>query len=240
MLELAALGTALTWPGLRPRHIEVEGATHLTSAAVRQAAQVPVANSLLLLHEGEIEARLQRLPWVEEARVQPRLPDRVRIRVKEYVPVAVLRVRESSLLMSAGGRVLGPAGDAGARLTIAAPAAEDRAGRTAVDPRLLRLLLDIGAQWEGAYGVGLKEFQLNKNLELSAVTMRGWPVQFGQMATDDQRASLAAKLQALAALRSRYNFGADFIDYINVMNAGSPTVKTSSSAPTAAPAAPRR
>jgi hypothetical protein len=240
LLELAALGAALTWPRLRAAHIEVEGARHMTSEAIRQAAQVPTGHSLLLLQEREIEARLERLPWVETARVQARLPDRVRIRVREYVPVAVLRVRESNLLISASGRVLGPAGAAGTGLTIAAPAAEDRAGRTAVDPRLLRLLLDLGGQWEGAYGVGLKEFQLNKNLELSAMTVRGWPVQFGQMVTDDQRASLNSKVQALSALRARYNFGTDAIEYINVMNPGTPTVKTPSASPSATPAAPRR
>ncbi len=224
-LEVTALAVSLTAPPLQAQRVVVEGATRITPDAVRRAAQLPSTRSMLLLRPGDIQARLERIPWIESARVEFRLLNQVRIQIKEWTPVAILRVRESSVFLGASGRVLGPAGDATSPVTIVAPAAEDRAGRTAVDARLLRLLTAIAPQWEGAYGIGLKEFRLDGDLELSIVTAPGWRVILGQMATDEQRASLGAKLQALKALQARYNFGRDPIEYINVMNEAAPTVK---------------
>jgi hypothetical protein len=162
----------------------------------------------------------------------------VRIDVVEWSPIAVLRVRESALYLGENGRILGPAGEGATPLTIVAPFAEDRAGRDALDPRLLAALRKIAAEWEPTYGIGLREFRLDRNLELTAVTTRGWRVLFGQMATSAQRNSLEGKLRTLKAVQAKQNLQTDPIDYINVMNEQLPSVKTLAPSPPPAPASP--
>ncbi len=231
----------LTSPELRPHRVAVQGAQRLRPEEIREAARISPAQGLLLLRAADIQARLERLPWVRSAQVDLRLPDEVRIRVHEWSPVAILRVGESALFLNEHGRILGPAGAASSPLTIVAQSAEDRAGRTAVDPRLLGLLREIAPRWQPTYGVGLREFQLDRNLELTAVTAPGWRVVFGQMATEQQRTSLESKLRSLKALRARVDFQTDSLEYINVMNDLEPMVKTrapSAPPPTARPSGP--
>jgi cell division septal protein FtsQ len=237
-LEVGLVGVALTGPALRPVDAEVQGTQHLTPAEIRLAARIPSAQSVLLLPAGDVVNRVERLPWVRSARVELGLPNRVRIDVVEWSPVAVLRVRESALYLGENGRILGPAGEDTMAPTIVAPFAEDRAGRVALDPRLLAALRKIAAEWEPTYGIGLKEFRLDRNLELTAVTTRGWRVLFGQMATSTQRNSLEGKLRALKAVQAKRNFQTDPIDYINVMNEQLPTDKTLAPPPPPAPASP--
>jgi cell division protein FtsQ len=225
-LEVGLVGVALTAPALRPGDAEVRGTQHLTPAEIRLAARISREQSLLLLPGEDIVNRVERLPWVRSARVELGLPNRVRIDVVEWSPVAVLRVRESALYLGENARILGPAGEGTIPLTIVAPFAEDRAGRAALDPRLLTALRKIAAEWEPTYGIGLKEFRLDRNLELTAVTTRGWRVLFGQMATSAQRSTLEGKLRALKSVSTKRNFQTDPIDYINVMNEQLPTDRT--------------
>jgi len=232
-VEIGALVALLVSPQLRPHQVAITGAQRLRPAEIREAARISPAQSLLLLRGADIQARLEHLPWVRSAQVDLRLPDEVRIRIREWSPVAILRIGESALFLNEHGRVLGPAGAASSPVMIVAQSGEDRAGRTAIDPRLLGLLREIAPRWGATYGVGLREFQLGRNLELTAVTTPGWRVIFGQMATEQQRASLESKLRSLKALRARVDFQTDPLEYINLMNDRQPVVKTH--APVASP-----
>lgn len=65
---------------------EVAGTRQLSRLDILRAAGVGSHSNLLALPVGRIQARVQALPWVRHARVDRRLPDTVRIEVREYEP----------------------------------------------------------------------------------------------------------------------------------------------------------
>lgn len=68
------------------RKAEVTGTSHLSRLEVLSAARVGDSSNLLALPVGKLERRVSALPWVAEASVSRRLPDTVRIKVREKKP----------------------------------------------------------------------------------------------------------------------------------------------------------
>ena len=216
----------LAQPGLRPRAVNVIGASHESQDAVTQALSLPSQRSIFLVDTTALAARVRSLPWVRRADVSLALPDRVTVRITEWVPAAVLTVGERSFYLDQRGRILGPADEAGPLPVIGRPLdGAVRPGDQVLDPALLGLLPQIQQGFPQAYGVRVLNFSLDRDQMFTLRTDRGWTIIFGQMATADQFGSLTPKLGALRALSTRINLTSAPINYINVMNPRAPAVQ---------------
>jgi len=87
-------------------HVTVAGARHLSPAQIRTAAGVHTGDHLLFVNTGAVARRVERLPWVRDAKVTRDLPGTLRIVVHEYAPAAYVRVLGAVMLVAANGRVL--------------------------------------------------------------------------------------------------------------------------------------
>lgn len=111
------------WSALRSRvrdhpyfaldDVVVERRGHVTAAMIQQWAGLRPGMSIWDVDAAAVEARLGQLPWVRTARVRRELPNRVVIRVREYRPLAIVRVEarsgETSLYyVAADGRIFAP------------------------------------------------------------------------------------------------------------------------------------
>jgi cell division protein FtsQ len=104
---VAALVVLVAASGLfAARQIDVRGQIHLTADEIRRAASVHGAPSMLRLDTAAVERRVERLPWVADARVSISWPNTLVIRVTEWEPVAYVPNHGRYALVAASGRVL--------------------------------------------------------------------------------------------------------------------------------------
>jgi cell division protein FtsQ len=78
-------------PLLDVDHVRISGASRLDPAVVEQAAAVTHGSPMLRLDTGAVRARVERLPWVANAKVTRALPGTVKIAVTERVPAVFVR-----------------------------------------------------------------------------------------------------------------------------------------------------
>jgi cell division protein FtsQ len=98
-------------PLLDVDHVAVTGTGRSSPAAVRDAADAG-GEPIVLLDLGQVEARVERLPWIDEAVAERELPGDLTIAVTERVPAGWIRRSSSSVaLVDATGRVLGDGED---------------------------------------------------------------------------------------------------------------------------------
>jgi cell division protein FtsQ len=88
--------------------IQVEGASPVLAAQVRQQLSRYHGRSLVTVDAGAVASHVDGLPAVRESVVDRAFPHTLRIRVVPETPVAVLRRGTSSWLVSARGRVIAP------------------------------------------------------------------------------------------------------------------------------------
>jgi cell division protein FtsQ len=93
-------------PILDVDHIAITGVHHVTPTQVRDAARVHRGDHLLLVDAGAIAHRVERIPWVQSAKVDRDLPGTLRIIVTEYKPAAYVRVGDVVMLIAANGHVI--------------------------------------------------------------------------------------------------------------------------------------
>lgn len=90
-LPAGLVAWVLTSPRFDMRDVVVDAGTpRLPIPLVRSAAARFAGENLVLLSLPKVEAALRRNPWVETVEIQKELPDRLRIRVTERRPVALL------------------------------------------------------------------------------------------------------------------------------------------------------
>lgn len=96
-------------PVLALRRVEVTGRlVHTDAARIRAGAGLRTGEPMLLADLGAARRRVERLPWVAEARLVRRLPGTVRIHVVERAPVAwAADAAGIPWLVDGTGRVLG-------------------------------------------------------------------------------------------------------------------------------------
>ena len=120
-VAVPVLVVLLGWPAVRSRvrehpyfalaDVVVERRGHVTEAMIRQWAGLRPGMSIWDVDAAAVQARLGQLPWVRTARVRRDLPGRVVIRVREYRPVAIVRVEDAERTLyyvAADGRIFAP------------------------------------------------------------------------------------------------------------------------------------
>jgi cell division protein FtsQ len=93
-------------------HVRITGAQHATADELSRAADVHRGDPLLFVDVGAIEAEVERVPWVDRARVDRRFSGDVDIHVTERRPVAWVRTAPDRVALVDGrGRVLADAAE---------------------------------------------------------------------------------------------------------------------------------
>ena len=105
-LTAAAIWGAFFSPLLRVNEVRVVGARHTTSAQVAEITGLDTGDNLLLLSTDLLEEEILALPWVADAEVDRRLPDTVRVKIREREPALVIEVPSGRWTIDARGRVL--------------------------------------------------------------------------------------------------------------------------------------
>jgi cell division protein FtsQ len=108
-LAVCAAGAWGAWhwvtrsPRFAIRHVSVAGNTRVTEQEILAEADVAPGANLFRTSTDAIEARLARNPWIARARVSRRLPDGLRIDIRERQPAALV-ILGNPYLADAQGR----------------------------------------------------------------------------------------------------------------------------------------
>ena len=87
--------------------IRIDGAINSRAAEVLADQDVYPGRPLVLIRTGAVEAALEADPWVKEASVRRRFPDRIEVSIAERREVAAVAVAEGWQTVSDDGRVMG-------------------------------------------------------------------------------------------------------------------------------------
>lgn len=111
---------AVAWVAQSPlfsvTSIEVVGVRNASVGRVLAEQNVYEGRPLLLIRTGAVEAALAADPWVKEASVRRRFPDRVEVRVTERREVAVVPVGQGWETVSDDGHIMASVGEPPAHL----------------------------------------------------------------------------------------------------------------------------
>jgi cell division protein FtsQ len=155
LLTAVALAWVVLWAyhspvfALRPEAIVIHGAQNLPLEDVRAVFRQDVGRSVLRVPLERRRQQLEELDWVQQARVQRILPDRLVVTLVERTPVAWARLGSTVMLVDASGVFLRPPAGGGFSLPVVSgleslePA--ERARRLAALQQLLREMEQVHA-----------------------------------------------------------------------------------------------
>ena len=132
VIAVVAVFGATRSPALDVDHVVVRGADQTGAAAVRRASGVPLGRPLVSVDPAHVEARLERLPWVERASVARSWPGTVRITLTERTPIAVVGTGSAAVVVDGDGRAIAAAHHEDLPVVAGAPVA---VGRELAAPR---------------------------------------------------------------------------------------------------------
>jgi hypothetical protein len=108
----ALVAWVLTAPLFRLRSVEVRtpkgGSGRVSPAWVRQALAPLEGKNLVQLSLADATARVQRNPWIASVEITKELPDRLRVKIAERKPVALLLAGRDLAFADAEGRPIAP------------------------------------------------------------------------------------------------------------------------------------
>ncbi len=105
---------ALAWAGyarvmasdrLKVAKVDVSGGHFLSEGEVRELLGPAVGENILGLDIEALKARLRASPWVAEATVSRTLPDTLKVKIRERVPVALAEIDRLYLMDAEGGLI---------------------------------------------------------------------------------------------------------------------------------------
>jgi cell division protein FtsQ len=100
---LAVLGSSL----FAVDRVSVTGAVYTDRAALDEVIEDLTGTPVLLVDPAEVEARLEEIPWVDDARVTTSFPDSASIEIRERTPVAAMAGADGLVrVIDVDGRVL--------------------------------------------------------------------------------------------------------------------------------------
>lgn len=134
----AGLIYLLQWPVLQVWHGStlIGGAQRIESAVIYDKAEVGGRN-ILLLHSGEVAARLEAVPGIADATVHLRLPNEVIIDVVEHAPLVAWQTITSTMWLSASGAEVPQSGGLPPLQLV-----DQSGGRLTSNPALKTMILD--------------------------------------------------------------------------------------------------
>jgi cell division protein FtsQ len=111
LLSLAAwrvvrFGLSDPWFALSAGQLEISGLQYLSRSQVAEKFAGDMGRSIFLVPLERRRAMLEEIPWVESASVSRAWSDRIRIRLRERVPVAFFKTAAGLALVDANGVVL--------------------------------------------------------------------------------------------------------------------------------------
>jgi cell division protein FtsQ len=94
--------------GFAVREVYADGRVRTDPAALRAQLGIAVGDPILAIDPTATRARLEQLPWVEQASVERLLPDRIQVRLIERQPLALWQRDDRFALIDRGGAVIAP------------------------------------------------------------------------------------------------------------------------------------
>jgi cell division protein FtsQ len=102
----AALLTGTARAGLVLNDIDIAGRVETPQPEITAALKLRRGMPLLAVSPAMVRERLEALPWVRQATVERRLPDRLYVRIEEYRPLALWQHDRRFSLIATGGEVI--------------------------------------------------------------------------------------------------------------------------------------
>jgi cell division protein FtsQ len=97
---------AIASAGMRVSHVVIEGRSNAPEAAVLSALNIAKGEPILGIPLDETRTRVERLPWVEHATVERRLPGTIVLYIQERRPFAIWQRQGKFLLVDRSGEVV--------------------------------------------------------------------------------------------------------------------------------------
>lgn len=101
-----ALTVGTSAAGFSVRQVDIDGVERQPRLTIYQEVLRGGTNAMLAVDVADVRTRLLALPWVADASVERRWPDRIRIRIVEKQPVAVWQVNGVLQVVDADGKPL--------------------------------------------------------------------------------------------------------------------------------------
>ncbi|MDQ6801654.1 MAG: FtsQ-type POTRA domain-containing protein [Acidobacteriota bacterium] len=77
------------------RHLEISGAQHTTGADLEAVRRHYLGTNLFHLDIAGLRRDVSSLPWISRVEIEKRLPDTLRVRVVERIPIALVQTNEA-------------------------------------------------------------------------------------------------------------------------------------------------
>ncbi|MHB8572038.1 MAG: cell division protein FtsQ/DivIB [Candidatus Dormibacteria bacterium] len=243
LAQVAALVVVLLAPQLQVGTIQVVGTLHHTNRSqVLSASGVAPGEALMTLDSDSVARHLLSLPWIRAAWVSTTLPGTVKVSVEEWQPVAAMQSGGVEAYLSSTGRAIDLTASApGFPLLVTAGPVQHpiTPGELVIDPTLLSDLVAIWGGFPAAFsGQRVTHVEISSVGSVTLVVDERWRVLLGQMVTPDQVAGLDQKLAALKSLGRQADLRATDLDYVNLMNPQTPTLKRKDPSPSPVPGVP--
>jgi cell division protein FtsQ len=158
LLAVSALGAGAwgTWhwvthsPRFAVRHLEVVGHARVTEDEIVRLAGLSAGANVFSVSTNQLERAIEQSPWIASARVSRRLPDGLRVEVREHAPAAMV-VLDAPYLVDASGHPFKRAalerGDADGLIVITGLPRTLFASDPGLGSAALREAMAIAARW---------------------------------------------------------------------------------------------
>jgi cell division protein FtsQ len=92
--------------GFNIRKIEFDGNERVQDLLLLKTSGLKYKSNIFAVSVRGVKRRLESIAWIKSAVVQRKLPDTIRIRVAERIPIAILQSKYNLYLIDADGKVL--------------------------------------------------------------------------------------------------------------------------------------